>query len=148
MPYCTIEEAWGIPLTDNSTINPKIADNRIENTDKTSRNFEGLPKTNSSERYSRNKGKIDINLDEQPGVNIDKPKKKEKYSICNHNVPVQEEQIKEGFENKIDILLKENMFLKEQLKKGQNNNSELILFCILGIFLIYTFELFIRFGKK
>ena len=48
----------------------------------------------------------------------------------------------------INKLLSENKYLKEQLAKNNNPNSELILFTVMGVFLLYIFELFIRIGKK
>lgn len=178
MPYCTIEEAWGISPENNSPIDPKIGSNVINNIDKTSRNYTKLENYNGNDRYSRNKGSLEINLDESPIVKTRESKKKKNYDVCannekidNGNNPVvMEEQMAgpilnknnqnikrsiynddviENFDlSKVNKLLSENKYLKEQLSKNNNPNSELILFTVMGIFLLYIFELFIRIGKK
>lgn len=161
MPYCTIEEAWGISPNNNSPINPKIATNRVDNMDRASRDYKGLENTNSSSRYYKNKGPLDINLDEQPIAKEPIVKAEPSRELCNYQPPPNaicnaEPDNKEAFtvENNVvlnermAILLKENRQLKALLMNKQSNNSELIIFCVMGIFMVYIFELFIRFGKK
>ena len=161
MPYCTIEEAWGISLSDNSPINPKVGTNTVVENDRTSRNYKKLEKTNGTNRYLRNKGELNINLDEQPIVNKS-IEDNTSYELCNPKVESEEnftidkreknnnkkENIEHFNNEQINRLLEENMRLKELLNKDNNNNQELILFIVLGIVLIYLFNLFIRMGNK
>ena len=161
MPYCTIEEAWGISPNNNSPINPKIATNRVDNMDRTSRDYKGLENTNSTSRYYKNKEALDINLDEQPIAKESIVKAEPSRELCNYQpspnaISNADPDNKESFtvENNVvlnermTILLKENRQLKALLMNKQSNNSELIIFCVMGVFMVYIFELFIRFGKK
>lgn len=177
MPYCTIEEAWGMSTENNSPIDPKIGSNLINNNDKTSRNYKKLENYNGTDRYSRNKNSLEINLEETPTVQRKVEDLKKNYTVCNNNELInntkpimsedqmcepilnkQPKQIKRSIYNDdvienfdmsaINKLLSENKYLKEQLAKNNNPNSELILFTVMGIFLLYIFELFIRIGKK
>ena len=186
MPYCTIEEAWGIQPSNDSPINPKVGTNTLNENDKTSRNYSKLIKSNGTNRYLKNKDKLEFNLEEQPIV---KPNTEEgtSYSLCNRLVDAEEQfevkqytkpqentvgntvgntigntvgntigntvgnNTKKTVENfDIDKLIDENNYLKSLLnnKKDNNNNQELILFIVLGIFLIYIFNLFVRIGNK
>ena len=157
MPYCTIEEAWGISLSNDSPINPKVGTNTVGENDRTSRNYQKLQKTNGTNRYLRNKGELNINLDEQPIVT--KPiEDNTSYELCKpkveseENFTIDKNNKKDNIEHfnseQINRLMEENLRLKELLNKGNNNNQELILFIVLGIFLIYLFNLFIRVGNK
>lgn len=179
MPYCTIEEAWGISLSENSPIDPKISSNSVNNNDRTSRNYKKLENSNGSDRYLKNKGSMEINLEEYPIVKPEIKEEKSKYTVCNrltNNVQEETYNIEEESYNnvrmknindnsgnnlsinndiienfdmqKINKIIDENKYLKELLNKNNNPNSELILFIIMGIFLLYIFELFVRIGKK
>ena len=162
MPYCSIEEAWGINLSDNNPLNPDIGTNTIDKKNST-RNYNTLTNMNGTNRYIRNKDNLELTLEDQPIVEKEKPLEKPQLRPCKEQrkaqsierpVVVSEEEVVEGFTSeKINAILNENNNLKALInkitsEKKNTENQELLLFIVMGVFLIYIFDLFIRMGRK
>lgn len=162
MVYCTLQEAWGNAYTKNKP-KKKKSNSNCKN------NLEHFVSTN--DKLSKNRYRYDFSRDEQPlpehNGNKDRIHIEENYVLSSNDDNIQQEiqeEVLEELEETINdrvstnepfneenyhnsILQKINELI-EKIDNNQGNSlNDIILFILLGIFIIFILDAFVRIGK-
>lgn len=156
MVYCTLQEAWGSTYS-----KPKKKRSNSKNN-----NIEHFISTN--DKLSKNRYRYDFSRDEQPlpehnGSN-ERIKLEDNYDLSSNDENIQEvqeevlEELEESINNRNNVIDEEedynNSILKkineliEKIDNNQGNSlNDIVLFILLGIFIIFILDTFVRIGK-
>lgn len=158
MVYCTLQEAWG-----NTYSKPK---KKRSNSKNNNNNIEHFISTN--DKLSKNRYRYDFSRDEQPlpqhNGNTERIKIEENYDLSPDEENIQEvqeevlEELEETIHNKANIepdyedynnsIVQKINELIEKIDNNQGNSlNDIILFILLGIFIIFILDTFVRIGK-
>lgn len=159
MVYCTLQEAWG-----NTYSKPKKKKSNPKNTNN---NIEHFISTN--DKLSKNRYRYDFSRDEQPlpqhNGSKDRIKIEDNYDLLpvdDENIQEIQEEVLEELEENIhnqDIIKPDNedynnsilQKINELIEKIDNNQgnslNDIVLFILLGIFIIFILDTFVRIGK-
>ena len=159
MVYCTLQEAWGVDF-------PKKK--KRKKTPKNDTNIEHFVSTN--DKLSKNRYRYDFSRDDKPlpqhNGNENRIQIEDNYEIKNdydeQNLEDIKEEVMEELEEQTQDITKETDVeeyytdpilskLNELITKLDNNQgnsmNDIILFILLGIFIIFILDTFVRIGK-
>ena len=159
MVYCTLQEAWG-----NTYSKPKKKRSNSKNN-----NVEHFISTN--DKLSKNRYRYDFSRDEQPlpqhNGSTERNQIEESYDLTRDDENIQEVQevqeevleeleasihkknnIKDEQEDYNNSIIQKINELIEKIDNNQGNSlNDIVLFILLGIFIIFILDTFVRIGK-